>query len=91
MTMIERVARALAPQSLLPEHMWREFVEPARAAIEAMREPTEEMRIAGDTAPTAHGWGLHAIHGSSEFAECEPLWRAMIDAALGEAEMGPHR
>lgn len=34
--MIERVARALAKEGEMPEHMWREFMEPARAAIEAM-------------------------------------------------------
>lgn len=52
--------------------------EYARAAITAMREPTEEMIDAGvDDYP---GEGLLA-HGPV-FARC--IWEAMIDAALAE-------
>jgi uncharacterized protein YjeT (DUF2065 family) len=48
----------------------------ARAAIEAMREPTEAMRVAG-------GWT--ALIGQSDYlghGGAERAWRQMIDAAL---------
>lgn len=51
----------------------------ARAAIEAMRAPTPHMVAIGDATPTGHSWGI-----GGEFAACEPLWEAMIDAALEE-------
>ena len=47
--MVERVARALAVshyEDKDPEFMWRHMVPDARAAIEAMRKPTEDMRLA---------------------------------------------
>lgn len=59
------------------EPWWRGDVDAARAAIEAMREPTEKMIEAGqlycwdDGHPTV---GSHAIQGQ--------VFRAMIDAAL---------
>lgn len=80
MTMIEQVARALAFASLDPETrvavdmdkhfpFVRDFyMAQARAAIQAMREPTEEML---DRAPT---WRDDAAR----------YHRAMIDAALSE-------
>jgi len=54
-SMVERVARALCDDTMLrwrsPLAMqadaWREFVPAARAAIEAMREPTDAMVMAG--------------------------------------------
>jgi len=49
----------------------------ARAAIEAMREPTEAMLEAGDTAMTRN-------HDTSEDA-----WPAMIDAALAGTMIAP--
>ena len=74
--MIERVARALADaeRDRRPS-MAEPFAETlARAAIEAMREPTEAMvnglRITRECDSTAALWA--------------PLvWRAMIDEALG--------
>lgn len=45
----------------------------ARAAIEAMREPTEGMVDAG--------W-KRGLLGWGEGEECEPVWKAMIDEAL---------
>ena len=41
-TMIERVARAIS-RAEASDIMWEAFVPEARAAIAAMREPTEEM------------------------------------------------
>lgn len=63
----------------------------ARAAIEALREPTEAMMLAA--APSLKGvdslMQLARIHGAKlEWTNGEPplkhAWRAMIDAALGK-------
>lgn len=68
MNMVERVALAISgsddPVNILGIHRVR-----ARAAIEAMREPTQEMVESGDAK-----CGVFK-HGSS-------TWRAMIDTAL---------
>lgn len=75
--MIERVARAMAlsigagwlPQPMPQSHLhhWRGL---ARAAMEAMREPTEEMVELWD--------GVHPPP--------DEIYRAMIAAALGKAK-----
>ena len=78
MTMIERVAQAIAGE--IAGHEWedegnasREFYRNvARTAITAMREPTPVMRVALLT------W----LAGSNESQDGE--WKAMIDAALNE-------
>lgn len=78
-TMIERVARALyedrfgpsvAPWSQLKDAHKAPYISDARAAIAAMREPTERMAQAGDD--------LH------DFASARLFWSHMIDAALEE-------
>lgn len=79
MGMIEKVAKAMASAESGPEGSalfsvhWDEFgdgyMDSARVAIEAMREPTEEMELAG------------SIHPHAASHEC---WCAMIDAALAE-------
>lgn len=78
----ERVARALFKmfRSVPPQgEAWRDYLEDAKTVIEAMREPTEAMVLAGyDT-------------GSPGFCD-EPgengtpaeVWDAMIDAALAQ-------
>ena len=72
--MIERVARAIAEQN--HGSTWDEWIDEARAAIEAMREPTEAM---------INGLRIAQECGDSTAALWAPLvWRAMIDAALGE-------
>lgn len=43
MTMIEKVARAIACSNENDIH-WNGYIVCAKAAIEAMREPTEEMK-----------------------------------------------
>jgi hypothetical protein len=74
--MIERVARAIAadnenwPYDRRPWSEQRYLLERARAAIEAMREPTEAMKAAAK--PFRKGVG----------EEPGGLWHAMIDAAL---------
>jgi len=55
-----------------PSHfMWRSWVSEAKAAIEAMRDPTDVMI----------GCGILAYDG-----KCEQSYRAMIDAALKEVK-----
>ena len=75
--MIERVARAIyvatprnKPYSLLTRFKRNALEAEARAAIEAIREPTEAM--------------LDAIYVSEQYYIGVPAWRAAIDAALSE-------
>ena len=67
--MIERVARAMCAQNGNHESAWWEFESNARAAIAAMRDPTEQMATAG----------LHAVRNEEII---DDVWQAMIDAAL---------
>jgi len=85
MTMVEKVARAMAANAGViwsgprgeddPDFtiMKMAYLRAARAAIEAMREPDDAMVKAG-------------AHGSGEDSETTALgaWQAMIDAALAE-------
>ncbi len=83
--MIERVAKAMAENDSGPMDSalfaihWREFgegyIDSARVAIAAMREPTQEMVTAGE------------YYTVSRFSEDDVFlkgWQAAIDAALGE-------
>ena len=76
---IERVARAIcvandsepdAPNGAVGP-LWKLYDADARAAIKAMREPTDEMIRSG-------------AEGSGEDSDCVAIcaWRAMIDEAL---------
>ena len=70
--MVERVAKAIddaLPQNPDPD----DISKAARAAIAAMREPTNDMQLAG--------WA--PIHTTGA-AIAEHIWIAMIDAALNE-------
>jgi len=85
-TMIERVAARMydweaeingLPQrwAAVPPRARKEWYLMARAVIEAMREPTEEMFKAGDDCgdyDPDHGWTP---------ADNSTIWRAMIDEA----------
>ena len=77
-TMIERVARAI--RDVIPAG--DDYpTDAARAAIEAMREPTEAMM--GDGADA----GAHAVLNGELHPESRSVglvWAAMIDAALKE-------
>lgn len=81
MTPIERAARALCalagvdPNSTCDVHMpgdpdaifaWAGFRPQVRTVLQAIREPSEAMMVAGECAPP----------------EATAIWRAMIDAAL---------
>lgn len=87
-SMIERVAKAIAKARggwHADEGQWRSCEDEARAAIQAMADPTEAMKAVGcELLP----WGDD--HGSP-FPDLDlewrmdfllPLWTAMIDEAL---------
>lgn len=95
MTMVERVARAMwnARELTLPLRTRQPFKARltddifimALAAIEAMREPTEDMGEAGYAAACKYDYG-----DMSPGLEISPAtWRAMIDAALAEHRVAP--
>ena len=96
MTMIERVARAIyacrcRTANVSPDWDGMSVADraqiklEARVAIEAMREPTEEMLLAGWVRADAE-W----IGGARDLPQPEiaRLWDALIDAALS-AKSGP--
>lgn len=72
--MVERVARAIADniQAALPDGVVVDYHYAARAAIEAMRRPTEAMVDAGYDFTADPCWREDFIKG----------WQAMIDEAL---------
>ena len=86
MDMIERVARAMCPHpseygdflDWVNNDPERCFLALSRKAIEAMREPTDEMTDVGAIELRSHGRAADR--------DCEAAWRAMIDAALGPQE-----
>ena len=92
--MVERVARAMASklseQQLGSDPPWHdpEFrqnaIEVARAAIEAMREPTNEMICAADNLSSEISTADDRI---SVPASPEMTWPAMIDEALKTASV----
>ena len=76
--MIERVAKAIketntAGVPLLKTHAEQYYQDLAKAAIEAMREPTQDMIRIGEV----------AFFDSSDF-EVKDAWGRMIDNALKE-------
>lgn len=96
--MIERVARAIyaSDEFANEKPTWDEIAEfipeanvhemyrnMACAAIEAMREPTEEMKVAGTSKEygPSPGYSLDAY-------DAEDVWRLMIDAALSTSKRG---
>lgn len=96
-TMIERVARAMFEASRKyaalrgVQTSWDMYplknamLDMARAAIGAMREPTDATAQAGVDADHT----LEAIEGRPDYPEsCANIYRAMIDAALNEQVSG---
>lgn len=81
MTMIERVARAIDIKQMEGHGVY----EIARAAIEAMREPTEAMLRAGGDEPYLATSGSPLVFAEvRDVVAPENIWQAMIDAALEE-------
>jgi len=87
MTPVERVARAIYERRVnglmrrewdsLDERVRGFYVDDARAALAAMREPSEGMMEAADD----HKWGK-PIEGYA--VDVSAIYRAMIDKALEE-------
>jgi len=77
MGMVERVAREICKNAgHVTDRHWQHYTNAARAAIEAMREPTERMIAAG--AQRASGFA------STGNRMCNG-YRAMIDKAIQES------
>lgn len=88
-SMIERVARAIRDSDcgVGSDAPWEDYIDDARAAIEAMREPTDTMWEAG--AEALYG---HPRHKAEEWAKddkyeswghpADDAYKKMIDAAL---------
>lgn len=87
MNMVEKIARAIAqadeqnggpPYDMrigMGKHAKAHLFDQARAVIQAMREPTEEMKAGEDT---YWDYSCHVCGGLKEG------WQTMIDAALAE-------
>lgn len=81
-TMIERVARSMCDRQngdkRISDLAWagyrKDYIDDARAAIEAMRVPTPEMRAA-----------VKNLAGAQIAAFAVAAWPDMIDAALKES------
>jgi hypothetical protein len=93
MTMVERVARAIYAADLgdwgepMPKSVRETYRCRARAALEAMLEPTKTMVYAAMTTPyptVAEAGGM--IPQAKQATRLE--WNAMIEAALTETEAG---
>ena len=77
-TMVERVARAIC-RATHPDMPWDrviEFYPQARAAIAAMREPTEAML------DEAERWTFYCEECKESTIHRDRVWAAMIEAAL---------
>ena len=78
-SMVERMVRVLAEYD--PGLTDSEYRHVVRAVLTAMREPTEAMRDAGDMHATYdYGDSEHGFFDGE--VSVEPIWEAMIDAAL---------
>jgi hypothetical protein len=85
---IERIAFTICDELELYKSGLNDWKDPqgalqraARAVIEAMREPTDNMREAGDE---AFDWNSSELYGSYYMARTDSseCWKAMIAAAL---------
>lgn len=87
-SMIERVAIALNDSRIFSDGEWGDLAPgrqsqlrmQARAALEALREPTLEMRRAGEQA-------LRKVALTGDRTELpRDIWQAMVDSILEDAE-----
>lgn len=75
--------RAAEQFDLLVDPFRERMFAQARAAIEAMRDPTEGMRIVGHAALDASDASEIDVGSRVGFAALGDAWRAMVDEALG--------
>lgn len=81
-TAIAKIEFGLAYNEGSPRPHWKDFEDHARAALAAMREPTEAMNEAGYSAACEHDYGE-----TTPNLEIAPAtFNAMIDAALSESQ-----
>jgi cytochrome c556 len=82
--MVERVARAITKAYgwSNDDESWEAFTDEARAAIAAMREPTEGMRKAVEKAENDMG----VCHAAYEHIDWDEAWPVAIDAALEDTK-----
>lgn len=78
-SMVTKVAKALAVLNDGSEDDWESYDADARAAIEAMAEPSEAAVIAG-----AHEHHRYETYQSSRKTIAASIYTAMIQAALKE-------
>jgi hypothetical protein len=71
--MIVRMARAIALSQ--GSSVWENYVVAARASLNAIREPSDEMLEA-------------ASNGMPDWGELPQEWRSMIDYVIGEGALG---
>jgi hypothetical protein len=82
--MIERVAKAILDAMDITDGLDASAADRyARAAIEAMREPTDQMCEAGYSAGTGDWGGRYDNRRELARGRIEPGWHAMIDVARG--------
>ena len=90
-SMIERVARAIlakVPQGYgMYEQEAREY---AKAAIEAMREPSHAMKLVGGLRCEAMMFENDPEYSGVIFNDMAVVFRDMIDAALQDSEHAKH-
>jgi hypothetical protein len=81
--MVRRVAAAIEAadtKEIEDRDDWYQLL--ARAAIEAMREPTEAMKEAGEHGPTTLSYGDEDSFYYISKDDAESCWQSMLDAAL---------
>lgn len=89
--MVDKIAMAIRDniQASLPDGVSVDYQYAARAAIEAMRDPTEAMlngvRPQEYTIEHYHGTGHHRTFPTLGSGPLQ-VWQDMIDAALSEVE-----
>lgn len=78
---LERAARALCSYAGLPENasqngkpLWQDFLPEVRITLQALREPSEAMLVAGE----AH------LDEAEPLRAVDLLWKDMVDAALAQ-------
>jgi hypothetical protein len=83
--MVDRVARAICKNECAFRcggaedcQQYDDWIGEARAAIAAMREPTEKMHVAG------HDVRSDPQNGMPTYCGVDEIWTAMIDAALAD-------
>lgn len=80
MSMIDKVAAAIATFSTGSADNYKSYRDEARAAVEEMLNPTEAMIEAGRAVPCDDEISGGVVHSSA--TEVRAIWQAMLQAAL---------